>query len=138
MSIRSLLHRRRAQRIPTRAVGKTLQRVVEGLRDHAVFLLDVNGTIASWNVGAERLLGYSEADAVGRDGAILFTPEGRVRDIPRIEMEAAVDKGITEDKRWHSRKDGSLLWATGSMDAVRSDAGDLQGFVKVMRDDTER
>src|SRR5688500_5029432 len=138
MSIRSLLHRRRAQRIPTRAVGKTLQRVVEGLRDHAVFLLDVNGTTASWNVGAERLLGYSEADAIGRDGAILFTPEDRERDIPRIEMEAAVEKGIAEDKRWHCRKDGSLLWATGSMEAVRSDAGDLQGFVKVMRDDTER
>ena len=120
------------------AVGKTLQRVVEGLRDHAVFLLHVDGTIASWNVGAERLLGYAEAEAIGREAAMLFTAEDRERGIPRIELEAAAEKGIAEDKRWHCRQDGSLLWATGSVEAVRSDAGELVGFVKVMRDDTDR
>ena len=138
MSLRSLLHKRRAQRIPTRAVGKTLQRVVEGLRDHAVFLMDTDGRIASWNVGAERLLGWEAGEAIGRDASMLFTPEDRERGIPGIELETAIERGIAEDKRWHCRQDGSLLWATGSVEVVRSDAGEVVGFVKVMRDDTDR
>ena len=129
---------RRRQAIPSRAIGKTLQRVVEGLRDHAVFLLHPDGRVASWNLGAERLLGYAAAEAIGMDGSAIFVPEDRERGIPAIEMSAAAEKGLAEDKRWHLRKDGSLLWASGSMEAVRDDKGKLLGFVKVMRDDTDR
>jgi PAS domain S-box-containing protein len=137
MSLKSMLRRRKA-RIPARAIGKTMQRVVEGLRDHAIFLTDPEGIIVSWNLGAERLLGYSAAEAIGMDAAVFFTAADRDRNIPRMELAAAADQGIAEDKRWHQRRDGSLLWATGSVEAVRSDAGALMGFVKVMRDDTDR
>jgi PAS domain S-box-containing protein len=120
------------------ALGKTLQRVVDGLRDHAIFLIDASGRIASWNAGAERLLGYTPEEAVGRDVAIVFVPEDRERGLPAIELKAAAEEGVAEDKRWHLRKDGSLLWASGSVEPVRDEAGGLLGFVKVMRDDTDR
>ena len=132
------LFRPRGAGIPQRAIGKTLQAVVDGLRDHAVFLLQPDGRIASWNTGAERLLGYAAEEAIGMDGAVLFVPEDRERNIPALEMEAAAEKGIAEDKRWHLRKDGALVWATGSMEPVRDDKGRLIGFAKVMRDDTDR
>ena len=120
------------------AIGQTLQRVVDGLRDHAIFLIDTDGRIASWNAGAERLLGYAPEEAVGQDAAVVFVPEDRERDLPALELKAAAEKGVAEDKRWHQRKDGSLLWASGSVEPVRDDAGRLLGFVKVMRDDTDR
>ena len=138
MGMMKPLFARRKARIPTRAVGKTLQKVVEGLRDHAVFLLHTDGTIASWNAGAERLVGFTAEEAIGQGAALFFTPEDRERGIPLLELEGAAEKGQAEDKRWHIRRDGSLFWATGSVEAVRDDSGRLQGFVKVMRDDTDR
>ena len=84
MKLKSMLLGRRRARIPMRAIGKTMQRVVEGLRDHAIFLTDPEGIIVSWNLGAERLLGYPLEEAIGLDSAVFFTAADRDRNIPRL------------------------------------------------------
>jgi PAS domain S-box-containing protein len=112
--------------------------VVEGMQDFAVILLDNQGNIVTWNPSAERILGYSEEEVQGQSGSIIFVPEDRARGADRIELETAARKGKAEDERWHLRKDGSRFWGSGVMSAVRDPEGNLRGFVKVMRDNTER
>src|SRR5207248_3075137 len=100
--------------------------------------VDPAGHVASWNVGAERILGYREAEILGEAIAIFFTPEDRARGTPEWEVGEARARGRASDDRWHVRKDGSRFWCSGLLMAVRDDQGHLRGFVKVMRDLTER
>jgi PAS domain S-box-containing protein len=138
--------------VPTSAVTAARQRsdrarreaerryrlLVENVRDHALFMTDPGGTVTSWDVGAERLLGYSEPEALGKPVSILFTPED-VRDgTPEQERERASAEGTAEDERWHVRKDGSRFFSSGVVNSVRDEAGNLRGFAIVMRDVTER
>jgi PAS domain S-box-containing protein len=111
---------------------------VETVKDYAIFLLDTAGNVARWNEGAERLLGYTEAEIVGLPGALIFTPEDREARQPEREMGVALATGHAADDRWHARKDGSRFWASGYLTLLRDGAAKPCGFVKALRDLTER
>ncbi len=115
-----------------------LRLLVEGVPDFAMLMLDTAGRITAWNEGAERLLGYPEAEAMGREAAILFTPEDRQAGMAEREVAQAAATGRARDDRWHVRKDGSRFWGSGVLAALRHPDGALRGFVKVLRDETPR
>lgn len=114
------------------------RRAIEEIADFAIFMTDPGGLITNWNLGAQRILGYSEDEILGQNIRKFFTPEDRARNIPEKEFEVAVEKGRSEDERWHMRRDGSRFWASGIVTPVRNARGMLIGFSKVMRDMTER
>jgi two-component system cell cycle sensor histidine kinase/response regulator CckA len=106
--------------------------------DYAVFHVAVDGTIKSWNPGATRIFGFEPHEIIGRNGAVLFTPEDNLQGAPEHELRFAIESGRAEDSRWHIRKDGSRFWANGVMLALRDQKGDVLGLAKIIRDDTER
>jgi len=112
--------------------------LVEDVKDYAIFTLDPNGYVDSWNLGAERILGYQEAEIVGQSGSCIFTPESLQRGEDKKEQRKAVAEGRAEDERWHVRKDGTRFWASGILTSLRDEAGNLLGFSKILRDFTER
>jgi PAS domain S-box-containing protein len=126
------------RRVVNRRTEDIYRKAVEDIRDFAIFMIDVDGIVTNWNVGAQHILGYSEEEIVGKDGSKIFTAEDRAKDIPRKEMSTAAMLGRAEDERWHVRRDGSRFWASGVMTPVRDADGKLLGFSKVMRDMTER
>ena len=115
------------------------RRAVENdIKDYAIFLTDTDSRVINWNRGAERILGYTEDEVIGKSAAIFFTPEDRAAKEPEKEMETAMTTGRAEDERFHLRRDQSRFWASGILSPVRDDAGTLIGFIKIMRDVTER
>ncbi|HEY4212420.1 MAG TPA: chemotaxis protein CheB [Steroidobacteraceae bacterium] len=112
--------------------------LVESAKDYAIFMLDRTGSVISWNRGAERVTGFNEEEILGQSGSLLFTPEDRAVGIPEQELRRAADAGSSTDERWHVRKDQTRFWASGVTSAARDSQGRLDGFVKVMRDQTER
>ncbi len=112
--------------------------LVEGAKDYAIFMLDLEGCIASWNTGAERLLGYREEEILGRSFSTIYTPEDVRQGAPEQELSTAAEEGRAQDERWHVRKDGTRFWASGVVTPLLDEAGRLRGFAKVMRDSTER
>ncbi|MEG4302992.1 PAS domain-containing protein [Microcoleus sp. D3_18a_C4] len=115
-----------------------LQLILDSAKDYAIITLDTGGHVTSWNAGAQRLLGYSEAEIVGQDGRIIFTPEDSAARKPEAERHSALTKGRGENERWHVRKDGSRFWGSGLVRPLRDAAGEVQGFLKIMQDKTER
>lgn len=111
-----------------------LRLLIQSATDFAIISVDVGGAVTSWNVGAERLLGFADSEIVGSDGDVVFTPEDRAAGAPEAERTQARAKGRAEDERWHVRKDGSRFWGSGIMMPL----ADRSGFVKIMRDLTER
>ena len=111
--------------------------MVENIRDYAIFMLDLDGRISSWNPGVERFLGYAEDEFVGREGTIIFTPEDIRNGDAEAEFRTALQTGTALDERWHVRKDGSRFWASGFLTAMRDRKGNTVGFTKIMRDFTE-
>jgi len=112
--------------------------MVESVTDYAIFATDIEGSVVSWNTGAERIFGYAEEEIVGHDASVIFTPEDIEQRQAELELETAASQGRAEDERWHVRKDGSRFWASGIMTPLRDEAGNLRGFVKVARDNTRR
>ncbi len=112
--------------------------LVENLRTYAVFTLDANGVIESWNQGVRELFGYEEHEFVGQPGSMIFTLEDRARGEPEEELAVARERGEAMDDRWHLRKDGSRLWVNGIMHCVKDAEGAVVGFLKMMRDQTEK
>ncbi|MDB5174946.1 MAG: hypothetical protein JWN51_3719 [Phycisphaerales bacterium] len=112
--------------------------VVEGVEDYAIFSMDVHHKITNWNKAAAAVIGYSQEEVIGRSADIIFTPEDREQGMPEKERQKADVVGRSEDERWHLRKDGSLFWASGVLTAVRDEAGQVNGYFKVLRDHTER
>jgi PAS domain S-box-containing protein len=111
---------------------------VEGVQDYAIFMLDPEGHVSTWNTGARRIKGYLASEIVGRHFSC-FYPEGDVRDgKPQRLLELAAKDGHSEDEGWRVRKDGSKFWANVIISAIRDEAGNLIGFGKVTRDLTER
>jgi PAS domain S-box-containing protein len=121
----------------TQATG-LYQLLVESVRDYAIFALDPNGVILSWNAGAERIKGYLAREAIGRHFSIFYTAEDLAVDKPGVELVTATRHGRVEDEGWRVRKDGSQFWASVVITALRDSAGRLVGFAKVTRDLTER
>lgn len=129
--------RRRAERI----VAETEERfrlLVTGARDYAIILLDPDGAVASWNEGAERILGFGEAEAVGMPIDRLYLPEDYASGAPQDELSRARDTGSALEERWYVRKDGSRFWASGHTVVLRTAEGLIRGYAKIMRDLTER
>src|SRR5436305_401459 len=93
--------------------------LMENVKDFAIFMLDTEGRIVSWNVGAERILGYKEPEIIGQPFAVIFAPEDSRRKRPEYELQTARETGRAEDERWHIRKDGSRLWASGVVTPLR-------------------
>src|SRR6185369_4863848 len=115
------------------------RRAVENdIKDYAIFLTDTDSRVINWNRGAERILGYREDEVIGQSAFIFFTPEDRAAKEPEKEMETAMTNGRAEDERFHLRRDQSRFWASGILTPVRDEAGTLIGFIKVMRDVTEK
>ena len=112
--------------------------LVANVEDYAIFMMDPNGHVLDWNVGAERVFGYREEEIVGEPGSLLFTAEDRRRGVPKRELREATEEGRAEDERWHVRKEGTRFWASGTVTPVRDEKGSVRGFAKVARDATER
>lgn len=110
--------------------------LVEGAAHYAMILLDAEGRVRGWSPGAERVLGWSGAEVLGRPADLIFTPEDCAAGVPDQEMTRARAEGRALDLRWHMRKDGSRFFADGIMEALRG--GGPRGFVKVLRDATEQ
>ena len=112
--------------------------LVDGVRDYAIFMLDGNGRVTSWNSGAERLKGYTEDEIIGKDFSIFYTEEARQAGLPKRLLETALREGRCEEENWRARKDGTRFWASVSITAIRNESGTLIGFAKITRDLTER
>jgi len=118
--------------------GRIYQLMVESVRDYAIFMLDPNGYVASWNRGAERIKGYTANEIIGQHFSIFYRPEDIESGHPQHELEIAAREGRFEEERERLRKDGSVFWANVVITAVRDEDGTLVGFAKVTQDLTER
>src|SRR5947209_8467952 len=110
----------------------------ESVKDYAIFFLDPQGRIVTWNAGAERIKGYKADEIIGRHFSVFYPPEDVTSDKPGRELAAALVEGRVEDQGWRVRKDGTRFWADVVITAVRDQAGALRGFGKVTRDLTDR
>ncbi|MDW5312969.1 PAS domain S-box protein [Rhizobium sp. PL01] len=115
-----------------------LEAILQSAIDYAIISLDLDGLVTSWNEGARRIMGWTELEMQGTPAAVFFTEEDKRSGIPQKEMTAALEKGHGNDERWHLRKDGSRFWASGEMMALREEGGQVQGFIKILRDRTEQ
>ena len=112
--------------------------LVESVMDYAIFSMDATGRITSWNVGAQRIKGYSADEIVGKHFSAFYTPEDRAGGMPERVLETATREGHFEGEGWRVRKDGSRFWANVVVTALRDAEGRLTGFSKVTKDNTER
>jgi PAS domain S-box-containing protein len=112
--------------------------LVEGVRDYAIFMLDPNGTIISWNTGAERIKGYTAQEIIGKHFSIFYPPEKIESGFPQYELKVTREEGRFEDEGWRVRKNGQRFWANVVITALYDSTGALAGFAKVTRDMTER
>jgi PAS domain S-box-containing protein len=112
--------------------------IVAGVRDYAVFTLDVAGHVTSWNTGAENIKGYRADEIIGKHFSRFYPPDAIARNWPGEELKIAAGQGRFEEEGWRVRKDGTRFWADVVITALRSPAGNLTGFLKITRDLTER
>jgi PAS domain S-box-containing protein len=115
-----------------------LRLFVDSVHDYAILALDPEGRVVRSNTGAERLLGYSRQELAGRAFGCIFTPDEAQRGVPEQELRKAAEAGRASDDRWHARNDGTFFFANGVTTPLRDDRGVLRGFVKILRDRTDR
>jgi PAS domain S-box-containing protein len=121
-----------------RRQAEQIRIIIEGARDYAIYMLDPDGKIATWNAGAERIYGYPTSEIVGQHFARFYTADDIASRKPWHEMEVVNTDGRYEEEGWRVRKDGSRFWANVIITALRDESGKLRGFSKVTRDITER
>jgi PAS domain S-box-containing protein len=124
--------------IELRRTSNLYRLLVESIVDYAIFVLDPQGRIASWNPGAERLKGYTQREIVGRHFSVFYGPEDLAAKKPERELELAERNGRVEDEGWRLRKDGTRFWANVVITALRDASGTTVGFAKITRDLTTR
>jgi PAS domain S-box-containing protein len=112
--------------------------LVDSVRDYAIFMLDPEGIVQSWNAGARQIKGYEPSEIIGRHFRAFYTPEDAAAGKPEKELADAREHGRIEDEGWRVRKDGTLFWANVVVSAIHGPGGDLRGFAKVTRDMSER
>ena len=123
------------QYIPT---AEFYSQVIDCLQDYAVFTLDKELVINSWNSGATKLFQYETGDIIGKHFDIIFTEEDKKNDVPNVEIAKALNDGRASDNRWHICKDGSKFYAYGLVYPLTREDGEMIGYVKILRDLTER
>src|SRR6266436_6569817 len=127
-----------AQPNPTDDEGRRLKLLIQAVTDYAIYMLDTNGVVTSWNTGAERLKGYSEAQILGQNFSLFFTPEDRAAGKPQRALETARSVGRYEEEGWRIRRDGTRFWALAVLDTIYHADGSVIGFAKITRDLTDR
>jgi two-component system CheB/CheR fusion protein len=126
----------RAAQKALQASEERLKLILENAREFAIISLDLDRRVTTWNVGAQRLLGYTESEILCRSADVIFTPEDRAAKGPEQETDTAVRNGGASDERWHVRKDGTRFWGSGSMMSMHDAEGQVIGFVKIFSDQT--
>ena len=114
-----------------------LRHLVDAVKDYAIYMLDPDGVVTSWNEGAHRLKGYRDSEIIGRHFSVFYTPTDAGRGLPVKLLRKARVQGRAEDRGWRVRKDGSRFHAHAAISAIKDAAGRLLGFAKVTRDTTE-
>jgi PAS domain S-box-containing protein len=104
--------------------------------EHAVIYTNPEGVIIAWQGAAKDIFGYSADEVVGKPLAVIFSPEDQLKNLDKYELEVAISESRSEDDRWHQRRDGTRVWVTGTVNAIRDDLGEVIGFVKIARDRT--
>ncbi|MBY4631511.1 hybrid sensor histidine kinase/response regulator [Rhizobium croatiense] len=132
------LTERRAAENAIRQSEEQFRRLVQGVSDYAIYMLDPNGNVSSWNSGAERIKGYRPDEIIGRHFSTFYTPEDRAAGLPETALRVACVEGRFEREGWRVRKDGTRFWASIVVDVIRGDDGDVLGFAKITRDITEK
>jgi len=127
------LRRSLAQQARSEALRR---QVLDSATDFAIVSMDLARGITGWNTGAANILGWTEAEVLGRPADLLFVPEDREAGVPDAEMKRAAETGRASDDRWHNRRDGSRLWASGEMMPLRDEGGVHTGYLKMLRDRT--
>jgi PAS domain S-box-containing protein len=135
--VRDITDRKRAQEALQQSEER-FRLLVDGARDYAIFMLDPEGRVATWNPGAERIKGYRADEIVGQHFSRFYTQEEIERGKPEYELQIARTEGRYEEEGWRIRKDGSKFWANVIITALRDKTGKLIGFSKVTRDFTNR
>jgi PAS domain S-box-containing protein len=120
------------------SVKRHFQFLIDGVVDYAIFALDKEGHVTSWNSSAQKIIGYTPEEVVGKHFGIFYRPDERRAGAPTRALECAIQEGKHEVEGWRIRKSGTLFFVTGSISSYRDDAGNLTGFISILRDATER
>ncbi|MGO6705622.1 hybrid sensor histidine kinase/response regulator [Rhizobium leguminosarum] len=132
------LTERRAAEQAIRQSEEQFRRLVQGVSDYAIYMLDPTGNVSSWNFGAERIKGYRPQEIIGTHFSTFYTAEDREAGLPETALGIARAEGRFEREGWRVRKDGTRFWASIVIDAIRDEEGDVLGFAKITRDITEK
>ena len=117
---------------------RIFDQLVSGIADYAIFMLDLDGHVRTWNTGAERIKGYRPDEIIGQSFSVFYTPEDRAAGIPEKALGIARERGKFEAEAWRIRKDGTRFFASVVLDALKDERGKLIGFAKITRDMTEK
>ena len=129
---------RKQTQLAHREDREQFESLVSAVDEYAIFTLDPDGYVQTWNPGVEHIKGYEAEDLLGEHFSIFYSEEERAAGVPEQNLEAAAEHGSVEDEGWRVREDGSRFWANVTMTAIRDDDGTLQGYAKVTCDMTER
>ncbi|SEI17288.1 PAS domain S-box-containing protein [Rhizobium tibeticum] len=134
---RDLTERKRTEEV-LKSSEEQFRLLVQGVVDYAIYMLDPQGYVSSWNLGAQRIKGYAPEEIIGQHFSKFYTDEDKAQNLPKIALENAEREGRFEREGWRIRKDGTRFWANVIIDAIHADDGRLIGFAKITRDITEK
>jgi PAS domain S-box-containing protein len=139
LSVQDQLNRQiERKKLALDSVRRHFQILIEGVVDYAIFALDKEGHVTSWNSTAQKITGYTPEEIIGKHFGIFYRPDERRAGSPTRALESAVQRGKHEVEGWRIRKNGTPFFITGSVSSSRDDAGNLIGFINILRDATER
>lgn len=130
--------RRLAEERAARKAAEEFRALVEAVQDHAIYRMDTEGRVMTWNAGAERITGYSTDEIIGKPISIFYPAEDRAAKVPETELKTAATEGRSVSEGWRFKKDGSVFWVSSTTTALFDDSGQLRGFAKVSRDLTQQ